>query len=166
MKNVAVVTDTTACVPPEQVDKYDIEIVPVQLIIDKKTYRDGIDISPAEFYAKLRETKDSPTTSSSSPDPYLNAFRNASRKARSVLCLTEPAKFSAMFDSANVARGMAINTIPDTVIEVVECHTAAAGQGLVAMAAARAAAEERSLDEVRRVVEDVMSKTNILLPDT
>ncbi|NWF78124.1 MAG: DegV family protein, partial [Chloroflexi bacterium] len=45
------VTDTTACVPPEQVKTFDIEVVPVPLIINEKTYRDGIDITPTEFYA-------------------------------------------------------------------------------------------------------------------
>lgn len=161
MKNVAIVTDTTACVPPEQVNQYNIEVVPVQLIIDDRTYRDGIDISPAEFYARLRQSKKTPTTSSSSPDPYLNAYQNARRKARSILCLTEPAKFSAMFDSAKVAVKMAKTVIPDTVIEVIECHTAAAGQGLVALAAARAAAEDRTLDEVRRITDDIMSRINL-----
>jgi DegV family protein with EDD domain len=131
MKNVAIVTDTTACVPLEQVDEYDIEVVPVQLIIDNTTYRDGIDISPTEFYSRLRQSKNTPTTSSSSPDPYLNAYLNASRKARSILCLTEPAKFSAMFDSAKVAAKMAKSVIPDTIIEVIECYTAAAGQELL-----------------------------------
>ena len=101
MKKVAIVTDTTACVPPEQVARYDIEVVPVQLIIGDKTYRDGIDITPTEFYKILRQAKKQPTTSSSSPDPYLHAYENASKRAQSILCLTEPAKFSAMFDAAN-----------------------------------------------------------------
>ena len=53
-QRVAVVTDTTACLLPEQVKEYDIEVVPVALIFEDKAYRDGIDISPADFYALLR----------------------------------------------------------------------------------------------------------------
>ena len=161
MKNVAIVTDTTACVPQEQVERYDIEVVPVQLIIDNKSYRDGIDISPSEFYAKLRNEKKMPTTSSSSPEPYLEAYRKASQKAKSILCLTEPSKFSAMFDSAKVAVETTMKTIRNIVIEVMECTTAAAGQGLVALAAARAAAQNKSLDEVIRITRNVMSRTNL-----
>src|SRR4030042_1853764 len=103
MRQVAIVTDTTACVPPEQVSQYDIEVVPVPLIINQKTYRAGIDIAPAEFYEMLRKTKRLPTTSASSPTPYFEAFRNASRQARNILCLTEPSNFSAMFNSASTA---------------------------------------------------------------
>lgn len=161
MNKVAIVTDTTACVPKEQVRNYDIEVVPVQLIFGDKTYRDGIDISPTEFYDRLRHSKDIPTTSSSAPEPYLEAFENASRKAPSILCLTEPQKFSAMFESAKVAMEMAKKTIRNTVIDVVECSTAAAGQGLVALAAARAAAADKTLDEVKAMTYNIMSRTNI-----
>lgn len=161
MKKVAIVTDTTACVPREQVAQYDIEVVPVQLIIDDKAYRDGIDISPTEFYNLLRQSKKLPTTSSSSPDPYLEAYRNASQKAPNILCLTEPSKFSAMFDSARVAMEMAKTTLRNVVIEVIECTTAAAGQGLVALAAARAATLGKTLEDVSEIARRIMSKVNL-----
>jgi len=135
--------------------------VPVPLIINEKTYRDGIDITPTEFYAMLRKSKKMPTTSASSPTPYLEAFQNSSHKAHNILCLTEPAKFSAMYNSALAAVEMAKNTLNDTTIEVIECTTAAAGQGLVALAAARAAALDKPLEEVKKTVNNVMSKVNL-----
>ena len=57
MKNVGIVTDTTACVPPELAASLRIEVVPDTLIIDGKVYRDGIDITPSEFYALRRTVK-------------------------------------------------------------------------------------------------------------
>jgi DegV family protein with EDD domain len=161
MRQVAIVTDTTACVPQEQVIRYDIEVVPVPLIINEKTYRDGIDITATEFYGMLRKAKKMPTTSASSPNPYLQAYRNASRKAPNVLCLTEPSKFSAMFNSARTAMETAKTTLKKVIVEVIECTTAAAGQGLVALAAARAAAAEKSLEEVKQTVNNVMSRVNL-----
>lgn len=136
-------------------------MVPVPLIINEKTYRDGIDITPTEFYAMLRKSKILPTTSASSPTPYLEAFQNASRKAHDILCLTEPARFSAMYNSARTAVEMAKNTLHDVTIEVMECTTAAAGQGLVTLAAARAAALDKPLEEVKKTVNNVMSKVNL-----
>ncbi len=64
---VAIVTDSTACIPKEQVEKYGIEVVPIVFIFGDKSYRDGIDISPTEFYARLRQAKKLPTTSGSLP---------------------------------------------------------------------------------------------------
>jgi DegV family protein with EDD domain len=161
MKKVAIVTDTTACVPQEQVSKYDIEVVPVQLIFEDKTYRDGIDISPSEFYALLRQAEKIPTTSASSPNPYLEAYQKASQKAPNILCITEPSRFSAMFDSAQVAMEMARKTLRNVVIEVLECTTAAAGQGLVALAAAKTAALGKTLNEVMGVARSTMSRVNL-----
>lgn len=161
MKKVAIVTDTTACIPQEQVEKYDIEIVPVQLIFEDKTYRDGIDISPTEFYALLRQANKLPTTSASSPDPYLEAYCKASQKVESILCLTEPSNFSAMFNSALVAKEMAKTALSNVVIEVLDCASAAAGQGLVALATARAAASGKDLGEVMATAQDIMSRVNL-----
>jgi DegV family protein with EDD domain len=161
-QKVAVVTDTTACVPAEQVARYGIQVVPVQLIIESKAYRDGIDITPTEFYTMLRQAKKMPTTSSSSPGPYLEAYRQASRGADSILCLTEPSRFSAMFDSARVATNMAGDALPGVPIEVIDCTTAAAGQGLVALAAARSAALGKSLEEVKETTLNIMSRVNLL----
>jgi len=130
-------------------------------MINDKTYRDGIDITPTEFYEMLRKSKKIPTTSASSPTPYLEAYQNASRKAHNIICLTEPAKFSAMYNSARTAAEMSKNTIHDVTIEVIECTTAAAGQGLVALAAARAAALDKTLEEAKKTVANVMSKVNL-----
>jgi len=161
MKKVAIVTDTTACIPQEQVIKYDIEVVPVQLIFKDKTYRDGIDITPTGFYALLRQADKLPTTSSSSPIPYLEAYRKASQRAKSILCLTEPSKFSAMFNSASTAREIAKTTLHNVVVEVLDCTTAAAGQGLVTLAAARAAASGQNLKEVISVSKNTMDQMNL-----
>jgi len=156
------VTDTTACVPAEQVSRYHIEVVPIQLIVDNRTYRDGIDINPTEFYALLRQAKKTPSTASSSPESYLEAFQRASLRAPSILCLTEPSKFSAMLNSARIAADMAADTLRGTSIEIIDGTTAAAGLGLVALAAARAAAENKPPETVKEIAREVMSRVNLM----
>jgi len=160
-QRVAIVSDTTACLLPEQVKEYDIEVVPVALIFEDKVYRDGIDISPADFYALLRHAKKLPTTSGSSPAPYLEAYEKASQKAESIVCITEPSGFSAMFNSAKLAMEMARTTLVGVAIEVIECATAAAGLGLVTLAAARAAASGKALKEVIDIAKHIMSRISL-----
>ncbi len=155
---VAVVTDTTACIPQDMVREHGIELVPIELIFGDKVYRDGIDITPAEFYTKLRQTDKLPTTSGSAPLPYLEAYRRASRRANSIICVTESSKFSGMFNSAQLAMEMAKEELPGLAIELVDCTTAAAGQGLVALAAAREAASGKSLAEVVAFVRRLMHR--------
>jgi DegV family protein with EDD domain len=161
INKVAIVTDTIACIPKEQVEKYGIEVVPIQVIFGDKVYRDGIDISPAEFYARLRQAKKLPTTSGSVPGPYLEAYRKASQRASSILCVTLSAKFSGMFNSARLATEMAKKALPGVVIELLDCGTAAAAQGLVVLAAARAAASRKSLTEVVETARSVMTRVNL-----
>jgi DegV family protein with EDD domain len=65
-RRVAVVTDSTAYLPPELVKKYDIHVVPQVLMLDGKTWRDGVDIDPPAFYELLRSSSSFPTTSQAS----------------------------------------------------------------------------------------------------
>ena len=60
---IAVVTDSTAYLNKEQVEKYNIRVVPIPFIIDDKVYNEGIDITTEEFYEKLRTCEKFPTTS-------------------------------------------------------------------------------------------------------
>jgi len=55
VNKVVIVTDSVACIPREQVEEYGIEVVPIEIIFGDRTYRDGVDISPAEFYTMLRK---------------------------------------------------------------------------------------------------------------
>jgi len=143
------------------VAEYGIELVPMTIIFGDKTYRDGIDISPNEFYARLRQAKELPTTSHPSPEAFLDAYRNASQRAASILCIDISSHFSATLNSARLATEMAKETMPDVVIEVLDCGTAAAGQGLVVLAAAKAAALEKSLAEVVDTARSVIQRVNL-----
>ena len=59
----AVVTDSTANLDQETIDKYGIKVVPIPYIIDGTEYQDGVDLTRPEFYEKMRNEKDFPTTS-------------------------------------------------------------------------------------------------------
>lgn len=161
MKKVAVITDTTACVPQEQIEKYGIQLVPMVIVFGNKTYQDGIDMTATEFYSVLKEAEDLPTTSHPSPDAFLKAYLEASKKAENVLCITLSSNFSGSLNSARLAMDMAKETLPGINIQVLDCGTAAAAQGLVVLAAARAAASENSLAEVIEIARTVMSDVTL-----
>jgi len=118
--NVVIVTDTTACIPQAKVEQYNIELVPIELIFGDTVYRDGIDITPAQFYSLLQHVDKLPTTSGSLPAPYLEAYRHASLRTDSIVCITESSKFSGMFNSARVAMEMAKEELPGLKIELIE----------------------------------------------
>ena len=72
---VAVVTDSVACVPRRQAEELGIEVVPIQVVFDDKSYRDGINITPTEFYEMLKKAKKLPATASALSGFVLEASR-------------------------------------------------------------------------------------------
>jgi DegV family protein with EDD domain len=161
-EKVAIITDSSACIPRELVEKYSIQLVPMNVIFGDKTYQDGIDITPSEFYTLLRQAKELPATSHSSPGAYLEAYRRASLRADNILCVTLSSKFSGQFNSARVAMETAKDSLPGVTIKVLDCGTAAAAQGLVVLAAARAAASGQSLTRVIKMANSAARGVSLL----
>ena len=162
MARVAVVTDSTACLPSEEIERYGIEVVPVNLVHDGRVYRDGVDISPEEFYQLLEKAKKVPTTSPASPGDYLRVFQRLGEKADAILCITVVARLSAMYDSARAAMEAARETMPHTLIQVLDSGTAAMAQGFIVLAATRAAALGKDLQGVVAAAQRVKSRVDLV----
>lgn len=60
---IAVVTDSTSYLTPQEVADNDIHVVPIPVIIDGKVYQEGVDITTADFYANMKSFKSFPSTS-------------------------------------------------------------------------------------------------------
>ncbi len=162
MKKVAIVTDSIACLPRELAERYGIYVVPIDLVFEGRVYRDGLDAVPSEFYILLQESKRLPTTAAPSAGTYLEAYRELSKEASSILCITIPPRLSAMFEAARLAKKMIEETNPEVKINVVDSGTAAMAQGFVVLAAAKAAAANESLEQVSREAQRVASRVNLV----
>ena len=158
---VIVVTDTTACLPSELARQLEVEVVPVVFVFGKESFRDGIDMTNAQFYERLRTADRLPTTSGGLTAPYLEAYQRAAQKGDSVVCINLSSKLSSMTNSARMARDMASSILPDLKIEVIDTGTAAGAQGLIVTAAARAAQSGSSLSEVVRIVEYLKPRVHL-----
>ena len=160
--NIAVVTDSIANLPPEMIAQYKIEIVPIMLLIRGKIYRDGVDISPTEAYQMFLKDPDQFNTSPSSPGHYLEAYREAAKRARNIFCVTLSSKLSTGYQMALVAKEEARKEFPGIRIEVMDSQSATASEGFVALAAAQAADKGKSLDEVVKLAEEVREKVTFI----
>jgi len=161
-RRVGIVVDSAASLPASAHRLGGMHLVPMRLALGDRTYADGEDLSPAEFYRMLRVSSDRPTTSAPSPAAFLEGFRGAAQGAESVLCLTVASSFSASFDSAVSAAREAETAIPGLEVTVLDSGTAAGGEGLVALAAWRAAGEGQSLQRVKAAAEAVIAKVRLL----
>jgi len=156
--SVAVVADSMSCLPRELVEQYNIGIVPLSLIIGGKVYRDWIDISPTEAYKLFLQDPETFATSPASPGNFLEAYREASQRAKHVLCVTLSSRLSTGYDMARVAQEDAKRELPGISITVVDSQTVTAAEGFIALAAARAAAAGKTLAQVTKIAEEVREK--------
>ena len=162
MRKVAVITDSTCCLPTELVEKYDISLVPIYIVYKDKSYRDGVDISPGEVYTIMRRRKDLPTTSTPSAGDFLDAYREASQKAESILCITLTSLQSKVFEAATVAKEQAKEVSAKTTIEVLDSRAVAGALGFIVLEAARAADRGADLTQVGNVARTMMGKVCLL----
>ncbi len=161
-RKVAVVVDSSSCLPRELLDRWEIAVVPHELIIGDKAFKDGVDIVPAEFYQLLQQNHHIPTTSFPTPEGFLDAFQSASALAESIVCLTLSATFSSTFDSAVLAARLAESELPGCYIKVVDTKAAAGAEGLIALEAAKEAMGGAELDQVTEKIEELIPKVNLL----
>jgi DegV family protein with EDD domain len=159
---VAIVVDSAASLPAVLSQKPGLHVVPMQLHIDGKTYLDGRDINPTDFYRMLKESSVIPTTSAPSPASFLEAFHDASKEADAVLCLTVASRFSASANAANIAVREAGESLHNLEIRVMDTGSAAGAEGLIALEALRAAQRGCNLDEVQMAAANVASKVRLL----
>jgi DegV family protein with EDD domain len=161
-KKVAVVTDSISCLNKELIGQYGVIIVPIRLLVQGKVYRDSVDMTPSEAYEMFLKDPEKFNTSPSSPGHYLEAYREASQQAKSVLCVTLSSLLSTGYDMARVAIEDAKNDLPDIPIEVIDSENVTAAEGFIALAAARAAAEGKDLAESVKAAEEVKDKVHFL----
>ncbi len=162
MDRVAIITDSIACLPKEVVEQHGIEIVAPNIYFDGKVYRDWLDISPAEAYQLLEKAPQLFSTSAPPPADYVEAYRKLSKKAKSLLCITISSKLSTIYNAALVAKEQVREESPHTTIEVLDSQTCTGAEGFVALAAARAATEGKSLVETIEVARRVMKKVDLI----
>jgi DegV family protein with EDD domain len=158
VEKVATVTDSTCCIPQELIERYHIHLVPALIIHEGRSYRDRIDISPTEIYKVMRQRKSLPTTSVPSPEDFLNTYRELSQKAETILCITVTSLQSGVFNMASLAKEMAKDVIPDTVINVIDSRAVAGSLGFIVLEAARIASQGAELAKVTEVAQSMMSK--------
>ena len=150
MPTPLIVTDSNASLPRELVQGLPIVTVPMEIHAGGHTYHDGVDLTPQELYSML-EAGELATTSPPQPGAYLEAFREAREPAREIVCLTPSAGLSAAHKAAILGADAARTEGFDIDVRIIDTHTAGSAQGLVALAAARAAASGSKADVIEAV---------------
>ena len=157
MASIAVLTDSTADLSPEQAATAGITVVPLYVRFGAQEYRAGVDLTTEQFWQKmLTPGTEIPTTSAPSPGDFRTAFEAAfAGGADAIVCPTLGHKLSATFQSATLAA----EAMPDREIHVIDTGSTSMSTGIPAlMAADMARSGTPAADiaaEIRRRLPDV-----------
>lgn len=158
MKKVAIVTDSTACLPEHAIKGYPIFVLPLQVIWSDQIYLDGIDIQPTEFYKRLKTAKVMPSTSQVTPAAFMDIYTKLLAEDYDILNILISSKLSGTMDSAIQAK----SHFPGAKIELVDSKNTAMALGFQVLATARAAALGATLDDCKIIVENSIPNVGAL----
>lgn len=152
----AVITDSTAYLPDELLEKYEIFTIPLSVVMGDETYRENVDITTDEFFEKMAAMDDLPTTSQPSIGDYILLLESLYRDGYTdVISFHLSAKISGTYQSA-VSAGESVEGIN---VHVIDSEVAAYVQGFLALYAAQNK-DKLSLEEIVENVEEMKKKEN------
>ena len=157
-EKVAIVVDSTAFIPPDLVEKYNLHVIPLIVNWEGEGYRDNIDIKPDEFYTRLKTAKEMPTTSQPSAGEFHDLFSKLAESYESILAIVISNELSGTLASAKAARDM----MPDFPIELVDSRNTAMALGFMVLAAARAVENGADYKEAAEVARSLVDKMRLI----
>ena len=160
MAKVAIVTDSTGCIPVDLIGSLPIKVAPQVLIWADETFEDGIDIQPTEFYQRLAKASVMPSSSQASPASLERIFNDLLAQDYQILAVLISAKLSGTIASAVQAKQ---NIGDDAPIEIIDSFTTAMAMGFQVLAAGKAAVEGASLAECKALVESIRPRCGVYL---
>ncbi len=158
---VRVVTDSTADIPPEMVERLGITVVPSYIAFGSETYQDGVDLTKQQFYDKLIASRVIPTTAAPPIGAYEEVFSRLAKETAEIISLQLVGRLSALYGVAVLA-AQNVSQATGIRIEVVDTGQVTMGFGWMAVAAAEAARRGETLDQIVTLVDGMKPRAWVL----
>ena len=152
---VMIVTDSTAALPPDLAEQHGIEVVPLLVRFGETEYRDGVDLSDAEFYCLLEDRPELPVTSQPSPAAFMEVYRRLGCDGDAIVSIHVSSAVSGTLASAQQAAA----ELPGQDIRVLDSRHVSIGLGMMAVEAARAASRGDDANAVVDLVTGLVERT-------
>lgn len=152
MKKIGIITDSTSDLTKEMYSQYNIEVLPLYIILDGKTYEDGIDITTEEIYAKVDECGQLPKSSNVPPAMFEKYFSEYLKKYDQIFYIGIGSLFSATYQNAKIAA----ESFEEGKIFVADSKNLSSGIGLLLLKACKFRDEGCEAGEILRKVEELV----------
>jgi DegV family protein with EDD domain len=142
-RSFQVVTDSSADLSPEEMEKLGISMIPLRIVHRGRVYGDGVNLDSDRLYRILEEDPQSPTTSLAPKEVYLKAYRSILKRGDPILSIHLSSDLSGNFENAL----QAVSQLSEASVEVVDSQSISLGLGYMALEAARMADRGLPLSE-------------------
>ena len=149
-----VVTDSTADVPREWVDRYGIRVVPLKVLFGNTAFRDRVDLDDHEFLRRLEATQTLPSTSAPAAGEFADLYRVLAQECEAVISIHIGSELSGTVDAARLGAEL----VPEVRVEVIDSHSVSMAVGFLCQVAASAS----STEEAMRLVQERIPKLRII----
>lgn len=149
---IKILADSASDLAAEDYQKYDIEVLPLTVLLDGEEYQDGVSISPKKVYDSMREGK-APKTAQVSPQIFKDRFEKHLSEGHTVIYLAFSSELSGTYQGAKLMEQEIKETQPDVDLHIIDTKCASLGYGLVVLRAAELVQNGASVEEVMEASE-------------
>lgn len=157
---IAIVTDSIADIPKELMDKYQIHLLPLNIIIEDTNYLDKVTISSSRFYELMDQLEQYPSSSQATLKEAEIMLGEVANNYNKILVITVSSKMSGTYEVLKKAS----ESVKDRVqIQVIDSKLDSAAEGLLVLKAAEEIEKSKSFDQVVETVKNSIEKTDIFV---
>ncbi|MDW7674177.1 MAG: DegV family protein [Bacillota bacterium] len=155
---IRIVTDSTAYISPEVLERYSIEVVPLSVHFGDEVFKEGEKYTNKEYYDKLRNTKLSATTSQPSSGEFLSVYEKLAEEGHEIVSIHISSILSGTYASAQTASSL----LPNAKITIIDSLTTACPLSWMVTEAAKAAEEGKTSEDIIQLVETIKENNKIM----
>ena len=153
--SVKIIADSTCDLSKDLLEKYDISIIPLHIVLGEQEYKDGLEITPDEIYAWSDANKEAPKTSAVSISDAVEIFDEQLKDHNEIVCFSISSQMST---TINVMRMAADELEKEDKIFIIDSENLSTGGGLLVIEAALKAREGLSGSEIKEYIEQIKTK--------
>ena len=154
MRPIKIISDSTADLPKELIEKYDIEVLPLSVTLGENSYKDGLEISAQDIFKYYEETKGLPKTSAVSVLEYTEAFTSWVEKGYDVIHFTISSTMSSCYQNACIA------AVETGHVWSIDSANLSSGIGLQVVLAAELAAKGESAEVIAKHIAEAKTRVD------
>lgn len=153
-----IVVDSTCDLPPKITAEMGVTVVPTLLRFGHQVFQEGVDITRAQFLARLGTDPHFPSTSAPAPGVFEETYRRLAAQTDTILSIHLSAGYSGIFNAARLGGEAAADLVR---VLPFDSGQISLGMGLMVMAAAEAVGKGAGLDEILAMLEDLKGRTHL-----